>query len=88
MPARAARIRLEGYSDAEAVQDIFASSLVDVAYVDEVTPRGIFVTPDVGVNLNDPADYEWVKSVIQSTLEDHRQHGVRIELEQAESEQA
>lgn len=88
MPARAARIRLDGYSDAEAIEGIFASSLVDVAYVEEITPRGIFVTPDTSVNLNDPADFEWVKSVIQTTLEDYHQNGIRIELEPAEPEQA
>jgi hypothetical protein len=86
MPTRGARIRLDGYSDADAIEDIFDSFLVDVAYVDEVTPRGIFVTTDVGVDLNDPADFEWVKSTIQGILERHDQRGVRIELELPEGE--
>jgi hypothetical protein len=72
-----ARMRIGGFRDASIIEDIFASSMVDVAYVDEVTPDAIYVIGDVWIDFDRPEDFAWVKDVIETTLEEY---GVR-ELE-------
>ncbi len=71
-----ARIRLTGFSDASVVESIFASDMVDVAYIDEVTPECIFIYTEPDVNLNNPSDYEWVKSIIKHAFEGTSQSGM------------
>lgn len=73
------RLRLTGYTDAGAVEEAFASRIVDVAYIDAVTPREIFVVADVGIDLGDRRDREWVSDVIRSVLESVGQSGIVIE---------
>ena len=76
------RIKLTGYSDPDVVTGIFASSLVDVAYVAEVTRHCIFVVTEPDVNLHNASDYEWVKSVIRQVFENEHQP-ITIELDGA-----
>jgi hypothetical protein len=52
------------------VENLFASFLVDVAYIDETTPGAIFVVGGGTVSLADRAGYEWLASVIGQTLTD------------------
>jgi len=82
MPATATHLRLDGYTDSAAVDDAFASSLVDVAYIDEITPEAIFVLPDQAgsIDLDNPKDVEWLTDVIVTTLAEYGQSGVRLTL--------
>ncbi len=73
------RLRLTGYTDADAVVDAFGSQLVDVVHVDEVTPEGIFVVADVGIDLGNAQDREWASGLIRSVLDSVGQTGVAIE---------
>jgi hypothetical protein len=75
-----ARIRITGFRNAKTIDEIFASSLVDVAYVDEVLPDAIYAISDVGVDLERPEDFAWVKGVIESTLARHGEGPVAITL--------
>ena len=63
-----ARIKIVGFEDAKEIEDVFASCMVDVAYVDEVTTDAIYVTGDVGIDFEKREDFEWVKEVIEVTM--------------------
>ena len=76
-----ARIKLVGSRDAKTIEDIFASSMVDVAYIDEVTPDTIYVIGDVGVDFEQSADFVWVKEIIETTLADYDVRNIEITLE-------
>ena len=81
MRTRETRIKLTGYADAGVVEHIFTSSLVDVAYLDEVAEDGIYVVAENQLDLGDPGNLEWITSVIQSTLQSSAQHRITLELE-------
>ena len=51
---------------------------VDVAYVDDVTGDAIYVISDVGIDLENPEDFKWVKEVIEAFM---AQEGVEEKLE-------
>jgi hypothetical protein len=73
------RVKLTSYSDATEVEDLFASSLVDVAYVDDIGPDGIYISGDDCIDLSSPKDYAWVTSLIEGVLRDHGIVGIRME---------
>jgi hypothetical protein len=75
-----ARIKIVGFNDANVIKDIFASSMVDVAYIDEVTPDAIYIIGDVGIDFQKPDDFEWIKEVIEDTLAQHDLRNLRITL--------
>jgi hypothetical protein len=75
-----ARIKLVGFGDAKTIEDIFASSMVDVAYIDEVTPDAIYVIGDIGINFERPEDFVWVKEVIEATLAQYNVRNLEITL--------
>jgi len=76
-----ARIKLTGCRDAEFIERLFESNLVNVAYIDETTSDCIYVVSEPDVDMNEPKNYEWVKCVISNALERTTEQGVRIELE-------
>ena len=78
--SRMTRIKIVGFGDAKAVEDIFGSSMVDVAYVDEVTSDAIYVVGDIGIDFERPGDFAWVKEVIETTLAQHDVRDLGISL--------
>ena len=68
------RLKLTGYPSAEQVNAIFASSLVDVAYVVETTPEVAYIVADDSDWPSNPTEYEWLCSMIRDTL---AEHGIR-----------
>ena len=73
-------IKLTGYHDAAKLEEIFASDLVDVAYVDDVGPDSIHIIGDNCIDLSDPKDYAWAASLIEGVLQEHGIVGTRMEL--------
>jgi hypothetical protein len=69
---------LTGHRSGEEVDAVFASSLVDVAYVIEVTPDAVLVVADDPAWPTDQVDYHWLCSVIQETLGAHGIAGVEL----------
>lgn len=74
------RLKLTGHRSAEEVDAIFASCLVDVAYVVDTTPTAVFVVADDPAWPTDPADYEWLCSIIRETLADHKMNRIEFVL--------
>ena len=74
------RIRLTGFHDAAKVENIFASFLVDVAYVDDIGPDGIDIIGDDCIDLSDSKDYAWATSLIEGVLRDHGIVDIFLEL--------
>ena len=52
------RLKLNGYRSASEVDSVFASSMVDVAYVDEITDDGIIILADDPKWPADQQDYD------------------------------
>jgi hypothetical protein len=73
------RIKLSGYRDADEIAKIFASSMVDIAYVDRVVDDAILAIPD-DPDLDTEASYEWLRTVINEALQSAGISGVSIEL--------
>jgi hypothetical protein len=74
------RLKLTGHSSADEVDAVFASSLVDVAYVIETTEAAVFVVADDPAWPTDGADYEWLCSVIKDTLAEYGMLGIELSL--------
>lgn len=72
------QLRLTGHRSAEEVEAVFASSLVDVAYVIEAKADAVTIVADDPKWPIDPADYQWLCSVIKETLADNGINGVEI----------
>ena len=63
-----ARIKITGFNEAKVIEDVFASSMVDVAYIDEITTDAIYIVGDVGIDFEKPTDFKWIKEIIEDTL--------------------
>ena len=77
MPDDSSRIVLTGFTNADRIDGLFASRMVDVAYIDRMTPDAIYVISD------DPpatADYPWIADIIQHVLTEEGITGVNISL--------
>jgi hypothetical protein len=74
------RLQLTGHRSAEEVKAVFASSLVDVAYVIETTTEAIFIVADDLSWPVDSNDYDWLCSVIRETLAAHGIYGLELSL--------
>ena len=71
------RIKLTGFADASRIDELFGSLMVDVAYIDHITPDTIYVISD------DPpatADYPWIADIIRHVLAENGVTGVNISL--------
>jgi hypothetical protein len=70
--ANGLRIKVSGYQmrAAEAVRQLI-DGLIDIAWVDEVGPDYTLVRTDVGLELTNPKNYEWVTGLIDSELSRH-----------------
>ena len=74
------RIRLTGFHDAAKVESIFASFLVDVAYVNDIGPDDIDIIGDDCIDLSDPKVYAWAASLIEDVLRGHGIVDIAMEL--------
>jgi len=74
------QLRLTGHRSAEEVEAVFASSLVDVAYVIEATGDIVSIVADNPEWPVDAADYAWLCSVIKETLADNGINGIELSL--------
>ena len=72
------RLKLTGHHSAETVEDIFASSMVDVAYVIEATPDAVLIVADDASWPADREDYDWLCTVIRETLADYGVKGIEM----------
>lgn len=72
------RLKLTGHRSAEEVDAVFSSYLLDVAYVIEATADAVWIVADDPAWPADPADYEWLRSVITETLADNEICGVEL----------
>ncbi len=52
--------------------------LVDIAYIEEIGNDYIIAIPE-NPDLSDPAEFEWIKSIIQRVMHDVGETKVRIE---------
>jgi hypothetical protein len=75
------RLKMIGHTSADAVEAIFASSMVDVAYVVETTNDALYIVADDPKWPANPAEYEWLCSVIQETLGDHGIGRIHLSVE-------
>ena len=76
------QLKLSGYSSASKLEEIFASYMVDIAYLSEVYEDYALVAPDEPehTNLSIEADRKWLIEVIQSTMKQAGENSVRISL--------
>jgi hypothetical protein len=72
------RLKLTGHRSAAAVEDIFASSMVDVAYVVEATSEAVLVVADDAAWPADREDYDWLCSIIRQTLAAYGIKGIEM----------
>lgn len=75
-----ARIKITGFNEAKVIEDVFASSMVDVAYIDEITTGAIYIVGDVGIDFEKPADFQWIKEVIEDTFAQYNVMKLEITL--------
>jgi hypothetical protein len=73
-------IRLTGVKDAQAVDSFFASSLVDVAYVQTVSGDTVEVTVDESINLSNADDRQWIKELLVRSLAECGEPQARVEV--------
>jgi hypothetical protein len=74
------RLKLTGHCSAEEVDAIFASFLVDVAYVIEETAEAVYIVADDAAWPTDRTDYDWLCSIIKETLANNGIQGVELSL--------
>ena len=77
MPTESSRIKLTGYRDTDEIDNLIASWLVDVAYVDRIEDDAIYLISD---EPPESADYHWIADILSHTLTKHGIVGVNIEL--------
>ena len=77
MLTESSRIKLTGYRDAGEIDNLIASWLVDVAYVDRIEDDAIYLISD---EPPESADYPWIADILSHTLTKHGIAGVTIEL--------
>lgn len=53
--------------------------LIDIAYVERVSPEEIQIVLDPGMPFDYAKDFEWLKSVIETVLADAGQAAISIE---------
>jgi hypothetical protein len=66
--AQEPRLKVSGLANIAATANAL-ESLIDIAYVDEVSSEAVFLIGDVGTDLNNPADLEWLENLIVEILE-------------------
>lgn len=64
------RLKLSGYASADAVSDVFDSSMIDVAYIESIQDDGIIIFADDPNWPADEEDYEWLCSQVTQSLAD------------------
>ncbi|MDH0144611.1 hypothetical protein [Aquipseudomonas alcaligenes] len=74
------QLKLSGYSSTSKLEEIFASYMVDIAYLSEVSESYALVAPDEPehTNLNIEADREWLIEVIKSIMTQAGEANVQI----------
>lgn len=77
MLTESSRIKLTGYRDAGGIDNLIASWLVDVAYVDRIEDDAIYLISD---DPPESADYPWIADILSHTLNKHGITGVNIHL--------
>ena len=73
-------LQLSGYSSASRLEDIFASQMVDVARLLEVTEEYALVVPyePEHTDLNNRSDRAWLTKVVEETLKIAGENSVNI----------
>ena len=71
------QIKITGFKHVEAIEHVFESSLVDVAYITEAHPTYVLATTEQ--EKLSPEDYEWLVGVIQSAMQENKQVGIKVE---------
>ena len=70
---------ITGYKYAERIERVFASYLVDVAYIEEMNDDFVIAVPDDCDNKNVEYLY-WVKRMIEETISKHCGETIRVEI--------
>ncbi len=73
-----ARLKLTGHRSTDKVNDVFATSLVDVASVADVTGGAVYIAADNPAWPTDAADVEWLCSVVRVTLASRGIAGIQL----------
>ena len=73
-------LKLSGYSSGSRLEEIFASYMVDVAYLAEVFDDYALVVPDEPerIYLNIEADREWLIGIIKEAMKVAGEHHVQV----------
>lgn len=74
------RLKLTGHQSAEEVEEVFASSMVDVAYVVEVVDDAVFIVADDDAWPVDTADFEWLCGITRDILASYGIIGIELVL--------
>jgi hypothetical protein len=74
---------LRGFTDADVVERIVDSSLVDVAYIEGISTSEILVKADPTVPLMSPDDYEWLRSVVEEALHQYGESNIIVEWKES-----
>ena len=68
MSAQPNALKVTNFSSLSRLEDIFGSSLVDIAYIAETSGAIAIIKPDDPSALSDDRDAEWLQRVVQTTL--------------------
>jgi hypothetical protein len=72
------RLKLTGHRSAQEVDAIFSSSMVDVAGVVDVVDDAVIIVADDPTWPTDPADFEWLCSIVRETLAGNGITGIEL----------
>lgn len=73
-------IILTGIKNSAKVDSYFASSMVDVAAVTEMSADSVKVVPDTGIDLSKQEDVDWLAGIILFALSECEESQAAIEI--------
>lgn len=80
MSAQPNALKVTNFSSLSRLEDIFGSSLVDVAYIAETSGAIAIVKPDDPSALPDNQDPEWLQRVVSATLISNGETSAVVEI--------
>jgi hypothetical protein len=74
-------LKITGFSSAARLEDIFGSSLVDIAYLVEVQEDAAIAVPDDPERLDKTeGGYEWLERAVLETLQEEGEPTVSVSV--------
>lgn len=75
-------IKITQINNVESIQEYFDSCMIDIAYITETSPNTVIVRTDIGIDLTDPDDREWLLSFLNNALKTEKKALIEIIIEE------